>query len=220
MWKIWQISRKARLRKSQRAITFDGAVLFDAIDLMPLDSTIFAGNSLPVRHLDQFGLPGARPPIAYANRGASGIDGNVSTALGVGAARRGKPLAAVLGDITLYHDMNGLLAIKRCGVPVTIVLLNNGGGGIFQRLPIREFEPAFSDYFIAAPGLDFAHAAALYDLKYVRADDRAAFRQAFSESVGREHSTLIEVQTDAIVDLRRRNEVMAAVHEKMKSAED
>ena len=184
---------------------------------MPAGGALFAGNSLPVRHLDQFGLPSGKNVFAFANRGASGIDGNVSTALGIGAARRGKPLVAVLGDITLYHDMNGLLAIKRCGVPLTIVLLNNEGGGIFHRLPIRSFEPAFSDYFITAHGLDFAQAAALYNLNYIRADDRASFRRAFSESVGATTSTLIEVRTDAVADLERRNEIVAAVHDKLKS---
>ena len=163
---------------------FDGAVLHDVVDLIPAESALFVGNSLPVRHLDQFGPLREKPIFAYANRGASGIDGNVSTALGIGAARRRKPLVAVLGDITLYHDLNGLLAIRRCRIPATIVLLNNDGGGIFHRLPVREFEPHFSDFFITAHGLDFRHAAALHGLEYIRADDRAAFRAAFRESVG------------------------------------
>ena len=190
---------------------FDGAALYDVVDLMPLDSTLFAGNSLPVRQLDQFGGAAGGPFFAWANRGASGIDGNVSTALGIGAARKGKALVAVLGDITLYHDMNGLLAIHRCGVPVTIVLLNNGGGGIFHRLPVSQFEPHFSDYFITPHGLDFSHAAALYGLEYARADVRASFRTAFSRSVGGTRSTLIEVRTDARADLQRRAQVMAKV---------
>lgn len=190
---------------------FDGAAVYDVVDLLPGDSTIFAGSSLPVRHLDQFGKPGRRL-FAYANRGASGIDGNVSTALGSGAARPGKPLAAILGDITFYHDMNGLLAVRRCGRPITIVLLNNHGGGIFHRLPIRAWEPHFSDYFIAAHGLDFSHAAKLYGLKYVRANRRDVFRQAFAESVAQGQSTIIEVATDAQADLKRRREIMAAVH--------
>jgi len=211
-----QVARSVIVREFEHGAYFDGAVLYDVVDLMPADGALFAGNSLPVRHLDQFGLPSGKPVFAFANRGASGIDGNVSTALGIGAARRGRPLVAILGDITLYHDMNGLLAIKRCGVPLTIVLLNNEGGGIFHRLPIHEFEPAFSDYFITAHGLDFAYAAALYDLKYIRADDRASFRRAFSESVGGLASTLIEVRTDAVADLKRRNEIMAAVHQRLK----
>ena len=212
-----QVARSVIARECAHGAYFDGAVLHDVVDLMPADGALSAGNSLPVRHLDQFGLPSGKPVFAFANRGASGIDGNVSTALGISAARSGKRLVAVLGDITLYHDMNGLLAIKRCDVPVTIVLLNNGGGGIFQRLAIREFEPIFSDYYITAPGLDFAHAAALYDLNYIRADDRASFRQAFSESVGGTSSTLIEVRTDAVADLKRRNEIMVAIHDKFKT---
>ena len=190
---------------------FDGAAVYDMVDLMPADGLIFAGNSLPLRHLDQFGKPGERAILAYANRGASGIDGNISTALGIGAAHRERPLVAIVGDITFYHDMNGLLAISRCGLSVTIVLLNNGGGGIFHRLPIRQFEPTFSDYFITAHGLDFSHAARLYGLQYRRAEDRQTFRASFSEAVAGRGSTLIEVGTDARYDLQRRKRIMAAV---------
>ena len=198
---------------------FDGAVVYDIVDLIPAGSTLFAGNSLPIRHLDQFGLSSETANFGLANRGASGIDGNVSTALGAGAARSGLPLVAVLGDITLYHDMNGLLAIRRCDVPVTIVLLNNDGGGIFHRLPVRDFEPHFSDFFITAHGLDFAHAARMYGLEFVRADDRSSFRQAFADSVGSRTSTLIEVRTDAIADLKRREAIMAAVHRQLRTSE-
>ncbi|MCY4537153.1 MAG: 2-succinyl-5-enolpyruvyl-6-hydroxy-3-cyclohexene-1-carboxylic-acid synthase [Chloroflexi bacterium] len=190
---------------------FDGAAVYDVVDLMPSDGLIFAGNSLPVRQLDQFGKPSDRPILAFANRGASGIDGNISSALGIGAACRERPLAAIVGDITFYHDMNGLLAIRRCGVPVTIVLLNNAGGGIFHRLPISRFEPAFSDYYVTAHGLDFSHAARLYGLDYQRADDRPAFRAAFSAAVAGRGSTLIEVRTDALNDLRRREQIMATI---------
>ena len=195
---------------------FDGAAVYDTVDLLPADGIVFAGNSLPVRHLDQFGRPGDKRMLAFANRGASGIDGNISTALGVGAARAERPLAVIVGDITFYHDMNGLLAVHRCGLPVTIVLLNNGGGGIFHRLPIRSFEPEFSDFFITAHGLDFAHAAKLYGLDYVLADDRAGFRAAVGESLQSRRSTIIELRTDARQDLRRRREIMRAVRERLK----
>ncbi len=211
-----QIAGKVIADEIAKGDYFDGAALYDVVDLLPPDAALFGGNSLPVRHLDQFGGSTNKPFFAWANRGASGIDGNVSTALGIGAARRGKPLVAVLGDITLYHDLNGLLAARRCHIPVTIVLLNNNGGGIFQRLPIRDFEPHFHDYFITPHGLDFAHAAALYGLEYIRADDRASFRAAFRRSVRGKQSTLIEVRTDAIADLQRRADIMAKVQEQLK----
>ncbi|MCY4073581.1 MAG: 2-succinyl-5-enolpyruvyl-6-hydroxy-3-cyclohexene-1-carboxylic-acid synthase [Chloroflexi bacterium] len=206
-----EIAWKLIDREMETGDYFDGAVVYDVADLMPADGLIFAGNSLPVRQLDQFGKPSERPILAFANRGASGIDGNISSALGIGAAYRDRPLAAIVGDITFYHDMNGLLAIRRCGVPVTIVVLNNAGGGIFHRLPIHRFEPAFSDYFITAHGLGFSHAAQLYGLDYRRADDRLAFRRAFSEAVAGRGSTLIEVRTDALNDLRRREQIMATI---------
>ena len=210
--KAWEVIQ----HEIEQGDYFDGAAVYDVVDLIPAESTLFAGSSLPVRHLDQFGKPGRRI-FAWANRGASGIDGNLSTALGNGAARPEHPLVAILGDITFYHDMNGLLAARRCGLPITIVLLNNKGGGIFHRLPIRAYEPHFSDYFITAHGLDFSHAARLYGLEYVRADCRDAFRQAFVESVAKRQSAIIEVKTDAQTDLKRRAEIMAAVHAQLKT---
>ncbi len=211
--RTWQVID----REIENGAYFDGAVLHDVVDLIPAGSTLFVGNSLPVRHLDQFGKTTDKPIFALANRGASGIDGNVSTALGAGAARAGSPLVAVLGDITLYHDMNGLLAVRRSGTPLTLVLLNNDGGGIFHRLPIRHFEPEFHDYFITAHGLDFAQVAALYGLQYARAEDRESFRQLFSASVNGGGSTLIEVPTDAVTDLKRRDAILAAVHQQLAS---
>jgi 2-succinyl-5-enolpyruvyl-6-hydroxy-3-cyclohexene-1-carboxylate synthase len=200
---------------------FDGAAIYDVVDLIPDESTLFAGNSLPVRHLDQFGKPTNKRIYAYANRGASGIDGNISSALGTGAARPNKPLVAILGDITFYHDMNGLLAVHRCAVPITIVLINNNGGGIFNRLPIRDFEPEFTEYFLTPHGLDFSHAAKLYGLDYLQIDAysdgaREAFRQAFSDNADSGKSTIIEVRTDSRKDEARRQEIVAAVHEKLR----
>ncbi len=189
---------------------FDGGAVYDVIDLLPDGASLFVGNSLPVRHLDQFGKPGVRRIHAFANRGASGIDGNISTALGIGAGRPDAPLTAIVGDITFYHDMNGLLAVRRCGVPATIVLLNNDGGGIFHRLPINRFDPEFTDYFVTPHGLDFAPAAKMYGLEYVQVRDREAFRSTFRASIDTRAATLIELRTDARIDLARRNALIQA----------
>ncbi|MEO1288496.1 MAG: thiamine pyrophosphate-binding protein [Chloroflexota bacterium] len=207
----------------ETAAYFDGGVVYDVVDLIPDESTLFVGNSLPVRHLDQFGKPQQKRIYTYANRGASGIDGNISTALGAGVARPDKPLVAIFGDITFYHDMNGLLAVHRCGVPITIVLINNDGGGIFNRLPIRDYDPEFTEYFITPHGLDFSHSAKLYGLDYVQIDAREGqreartqFREVFSAVVGTQQSTIIEVRTDSKFDEARRQEIVQAVHERIK----
>jgi len=214
--KIDQITWDTITEEIEKGDYFDGAVVYDVVDLIPEESTLFVGNSLPVRHLDQFGKGQYKPIDTYANRGASGIDGNISTALGTGAARPDKPLVAIIGDVTFYHDMNGLLAVQRCGIPITIVLLNNNGGGIFNHLPIKDYDPAFTDYFITPHGLDFSHAAKLYGLDYVQVTERAAFRTAFTESVTNRTSMIIEVQTNAQQDLQRRAEIVEAVFQQLK----
>jgi 2-succinyl-5-enolpyruvyl-6-hydroxy-3-cyclohexene-1-carboxylate synthase len=213
--KVEQATWEATTDEIEAGDYFDGAAVYDVVDLIPPDSTLFVGNSLPVRLLDQFGKPSDKRIYVYANRGASGIDGNISTALGAGAARPDKPLVAIVGDITFYHDMNGLMAVHRNGIPITIVLLNNDGGGIFHRLPIKDFEPEFTDLFVMPHGLEFEHAAKMYGLEYVRADNRESFRQAFSESVHKRLSRVIEVRTDALHDLKRRQEIMDAVQQRI-----
>lgn len=196
---------------------FDGAAVYDVVDLIPAESTLFTGNSLAIRHLDQFAPPQSKRLYAYANRGVSGIDGNISTALGAGAIRPDQPLVAILGDITFYHDMNGLLAVKRCGIPITIVLLNNNGGGIFHRLPIRNHEPEFTDLFLTPHGLDFEPAIRMYGLDYQRVTDRDSFRQAFAQSVNQRSTCVIELRSDSRHDNQRRLEVMQTIHTYLKN---
>ncbi|MCP4422960.1 MAG: 2-succinyl-5-enolpyruvyl-6-hydroxy-3-cyclohexene-1-carboxylate synthase, partial [Chloroflexi bacterium] len=193
-----------KLATAMRNVYFDGAIVADVVENLPDDSVLFMGNSLPVRHLDQFGRPSAKNIHVFANRGASGIDGNLSTALGLAAAT-GKEVTAVLGDITFYHDMNGLLPITNYQLPITIVLINNNGGGIFRRLPISRHEPPFTDLFLTPHGLDFAHAARLYGLDFTRVTDREIFREVFN----RPHSSprIIEVVTDGRADREMQLEI-------------
>ena len=219
-WQVDQLTWKTLYAEfnEKNGEFFDGLAVYDAVRLLPEDTTLFVGNSLPVRHLDQFGMPQDKRIYTYANRGASGIDGNISTALGTGAAKPDQPLVAIVGDVTFYHDMNGLLAVQRCGIPITIVLLNNNGGGIFNRLPIKDYDPEFTDYFVTPHGLDFSHAAKLYGLDYVQVTQRDEFRTVFTESVTNRQSTIIEVQTDAQHDLQRRAEIIEAVFQRIEES--
>ena len=184
----------------------EGAVLADATDLAPDPTTLFVSNSMPVRDLDRFARPEAKRLTVLGNRGASGIDGITSTALGAGYGTD-DPLVLVTGDLAYYHDMNGLLAIGRADVDATVVCLNNDGGGIFHHLPIEEHE-TFEKWFRTPHGLDFGHSAALYDLEFVRTDDRDRFRELYPESVESDGTQVIEFVTDSgrNHDARRRLE--------------
>jgi len=195
---------------------FEGRVLADVVELAPEPSTVFVSNSMPVRDADRFAAPAAKGLTMLGNRGASGIDGIVSTSLGAGSATT-DDLTLVTGDLAYYHDMNGLLALERCDVDATVVLINNDGGGIFHMLPIEAFDPPFTGQFKTPHGLDFEPTGDLYDLSVARVDgdDREGFRELYHESVASDGTDLIEVASDAEASHRVREEIAAEVTERV-----
>lgn len=210
-WRDVEAANWAAVDQQLQGDAFDAAFVADLLDVLPENAHLFVGNSLSIRHVDQFGKPSAKNLHIFGSRGASGIDGNVSTALGI-ASQTTEPLVLLVGDITFYHDMNGLFAVKNLDLSnVTIVLMNNDGGGIFNRLPISGYDPAFTDLFIMPHGLQFEHAAKLYGLSYTQTSDRAIFRQMLRDKIGSGTPSIIEVRTDYKHDERRRREVIAAV---------
>ncbi len=193
-------------------------VLAELAGLLPPGATMFAGNSMPVRDLDAFFPGGSRPVRFLANRGASGIDGVVSSALGASAVSPG-PLVLVIGDLSFYHDMNGLLAARRFaqtggrlpGLRATIVLLNNDGGGIFSLLPQADDPEHFEELFGTPHGLDFRYAAEMYGLAYHRVDCRDDFRTAVRESMASEGVTVLDVRTNRRANARLHGELWQSV---------
>jgi 2-succinyl-5-enolpyruvyl-6-hydroxy-3-cyclohexene-1-carboxylate synthase len=189
---------------------FEGLVLADVVGALPDGANLFVANSLPVRHLDEFVRPHGKRIRVFGSRGASGIDGTISTALGVAAASAG-PLVLVLGDLAFYHDLNGLLALERLGLQATIVLIHNDGGGIFRRLPVAGHGAEFDDLFLTPHGLDFEPAIRMFGLDFERLDNRAALRDALARTIGREPSRVIEVRTDS----RRHEEIRRQIVERL-----
>ena len=186
---------------------FDVAAATTAVTALPDDSNLFVGNSLPVRHVDQFAQPDTKRIHVYGNRGTSGIDGLISSALGVASADRSRPMLLLIGDVSFYHDMNGLLAVNKHGLDnVIVVLLNNGGGGVFRRLPIAEDNAQFEELFLTPSGLDFSLAAEMYGLDFVRIQDEtgAGLAEAICASLRDRRPTVIEVCTDGARDERMR----------------
>ena len=170
-------------------------VFVELAELLPAGATLFAGNSMPVRDLDAFFPSSERPIRFFANRGASGIDGVISTALGVSAADAG-PVVLVIGDLSFYHDMNGLLAAKLHQLQATIVLINNDGGGIFSLLPPAAEPEVFEELFGGPHGLDFRPVAELYGLAYRTVGGRDDFRAAVDDAFGSPGVSIVEVRTE------------------------
>ena len=161
----------------------------------PAHGLLFLGNSMPIRLMDSYGLP-PHPDVAMvANRGASGIDGNLATAAGLALAS-GRPAIALLGDLTALHDLNSLALIKQIDSPFVLVILNNDGGGIFHHLPIARFEEYFESCFGTPHGLSFPGAATMFNLPYRRPSNLAEFSAALDQAVAASGPTLIEITTD------------------------
>ena len=187
---------------------FEGGIVADVVAGLPDPATLVVSNSMPVRDLDRFGPATTASITTVGNRGASGIDGIVSTALGA-AHGTTDDVTLVIGDLAVYHDMNGLLAIRRAGVDATVVIINNDGGGIFHRLPIEEFEPPFTRQFKTPHGLDFEPAGELYGLAFSRVESREAFRERYEAAQASDGSEIIEVVVDAEDSHAIRDELQA-----------
>jgi 2-succinyl-5-enolpyruvyl-6-hydroxy-3-cyclohexene-1-carboxylate synthase len=167
---------------------------------LPPEANLFVASSMAVRDVELFLPAGDQLPRVLSNRGANGIDGTVSSAFGVAAAT-GQPTVLLIGDVALAHDVGGLLAARRLGLALTIVLLNNDGGGIFHFLPVATQTDTFEEHVATPHGLDFAHAAALYGCQYVKAQDCNHLETELIRSTGLNTTTLIEVGSDRTENL-------------------
>ncbi len=153
-----------------------------------------------------------------SNRGANGIDGTVSSAFGAAAASGG-PVVLLIGDVALAHDLGGLLAARRLGLSLTIVLLNNDGGGIFHFLPVSGETDVFEEHVATPHGLDFRIAAELHGCAYEQPTSLDALRTAVLGSVGgRQGTTIIEIRTDRAENLALHRRVAEAVGAALKEA--
>lgn len=174
---------------------FEGRVFVELAALLADGAVCFAGSSMPVRDMDTF-FPSSPQRIRFlSNRGANGIDGVVSTALGAGAATTG-PLVLVIGDLALYHDMNGLLAAAQYQLNALIVLIDNDGGGIFSFLPQAEYPEQFEKLFGTPHGLNFRHTADLYGATFTNATDWETFRSAVRDGLRSPGLKIVRVKTN------------------------
>jgi 2-succinyl-5-enolpyruvyl-6-hydroxy-3-cyclohexene-1-carboxylate synthase len=175
---------------------------------LPESHALVAASSMPVRDLNRHAATDGPSVSAYANRGASGIDGTVATAAGV-ARGHDSPVTLLIGDLALWHDLNSLALLR--GQPVVVIVINNDGGGIFHFLPIREHEDVFEPHFTTPQGRTFESAAETFDLSYHRPTSAEAFRDAYEQACVADGPALIEVQTDREANRRVHEDLEQAV---------
>ena len=167
-WKILDSKASAMLDRIMRAENslFEGKVSWLLSKHLPSDSSLCISNSMPPRDLEFYFSPSSQNLSVHSSRGANGIDGIFSTALGV--AYKNQPCFLLTGDLALLHDSNGALFAKDFHGSLTILLLNNEGGGIFEMLPVSKFPNAFEKFFVTDQSIDFAKWSDLYGLEYKR----------------------------------------------------
>ena len=193
-WQCLDVAGKAQLSTAiEEPSSFEGRTIRELQQHIPDNSQVLVANSMTIRDFDYFWFSGESDAVLYGNRGVNGIDGTVSTALGLAA--NGQPTYLVTGDLSLFHDLNGLAVAKTHNLNLTIILHNNDGGGIFEYLPQKGTK--YFDYlFSTSQGLDYSGVAKLYGCGYTKIsspDELVPVLAKVSEESG---VHIIEIPTD------------------------
>jgi 2-succinyl-5-enolpyruvyl-6-hydroxy-3-cyclohexene-1-carboxylate synthase len=205
LWLRTNGAARTALREAVDAMEepFEGRAPVELASALPPGATLVVGNSMPVRDMDAFFPTVPRDVRVVGTRGASGIDGVVSTAVGAAAAGSG-PVALVIGDLSFFHDLNGLWATKRHDLWLTVLLVNNDGGGIFHFLPQAEVaSDQFEQWFGTPHGLDFRGAVEMHGGRFARLEGHRGWDAELRAAMTSKGLTVLELRTD-----RERNVVL------------
>lgn len=184
---------------------FEGRIATELLSVIPNNSNLMISNSLPIRDTDFFATTLDKQLRIFTNRGASGIDGINSTALGIAKASKEKSYL-LIGDLAFYHDLNGLHNAIKFNIPLTVVLINNNGGGIFESLPISGYKDVFKENFSTPLNVDFKKLVEAYGGNHYKIKSWKDFKERVILSSKNKKLTVLEIQTDAKESkLRRQN---------------
>ena len=214
---------RAALREALDAIDepFEGRAPVELAEALPERATLVTGNSMAVRDVDSFLPVLARDLHIAGNRGAAGVDGVVSTAVGTAAARRG-PVALLIGDLSFFHDLNGLWPLRRYDLDLTVLLVNNDGGGIFHFLPQAEAaSDVFEEWFGTPHGLDFRGAVEMHGGSYRRLEGSdgcsPVLAEALAEALAAPGLSVLELRTERRRNVELHGRVLAHVHQALRA---
>jgi 2-succinyl-5-enolpyruvyl-6-hydroxy-3-cyclohexene-1-carboxylate synthase len=187
---------------------FEGKAAWLLSQVLPANTPLFIANSMPVRDLEYFWTPNDRTYQPYINRGANGIDGTLSTALGI--AHRNRSTVMLTGDLSLLHDTNGFLIRSHFQGSLTIVLMNNNGGGIFGMLPIAQFNPPFEEFFSTPQNIKFKDLCKTYQINYELIQDWDHLCDRL-KTLPNQGIRVLEVTCDRAFDAKWRKENFGAI---------
>ncbi len=182
---------------------FEGRIITELFNNIPENSNVMVSNSFPVRDVDFFAPVKDKSITLYFNRGASGIDGIISTAAGI-AAESKVPTLLLTGDLAFFHDLNGLNVVKKYNIPLIIILINNNGSGIFEMLPISKQEEYFNDYFKTPHDLEFSNFVKAYGGKFTDVTSWNEFNSELKQAISYKNLHVLQIQTDSSNSLQIR----------------
>ena len=199
-----EISEKIKSRIIERAkFPNEPSVINEIFKTVPSGSNIFIGNSLPVRDLDYFSSNLSKRLTIHFNRGASGIDGITSTALGIASLK--KPTFLITGDLSFLHDLNALFIAAKYSIPLKIIVINNNGGGIFESLPIASKVSHFKEYFITPHNLELGGIVESFGINYQLITNRSKLQQQLKVMLSKNVLSVTEIKADAVKSVQLRN---------------
>ena len=203
--KYWETKVRAKIDYSMAEIEqiFECKAAWLLSTALPSKTPLFISNSMPVRDIEFFWKPSNSHIQPFFNRGANGIDGTLSTALGI--AHRQQSSVMLTGDLALLHDTNGFLLHNNFCGHLTIILINNNGGGIFEMLPISKFEPPFEDFFATPQNIDFSALCATYNIEHELINSWQQLQQRLKE-LSTTGIRVLELQTNRKFDAKWRQE--------------
>jgi 2-succinyl-5-enolpyruvyl-6-hydroxy-3-cyclohexene-1-carboxylate synthase len=193
---------------------FEPKIARELPSMIAAGTPVFVASSMPVRDVEYFWPAGDGRHRMFFNRGANGIDGTLSTALGI--AHGGGPTVLLTGDLALLHDTNGLLHTPHVRGSLTVVLINNRGGGIFEHLPIAQFEPPFEKFWATPQAVDFATLAEAHGAAHVYVKDWKHLRELVANPVT--GVRILEIVTDRKRDAAFRRQLLNAASEQAERA--
>ncbi len=191
-----------------KANHFEGFIAWSLPQWLPEGTPVFVASSMPVRDMEYFLPPNDRKLEVLASRGANGIDGTLSTALGM--AHGNKPAVLLTGDLAFLHDSNGLLVRPHFTGHLTVILVNNHGGGIFNHLPIAEFEPPFESFFATPQEVDFRRLVESCGCSYEKVRSIGELGELLSK-LPESGIRVIEVETDRNQDSEYRKNLFKKI---------
>lgn len=191
----------------------EGIIAKLLLEHLPDCVDFISGSSMPIREVDTFFRKTRKDIFHFANRGTNGIDGVVSTALGIQTARK-RPTWLLIGDLSFLHDVNGLIVSRFHEMDLSIVIINNDGGGIFSYLPQSTVPEHFEELFGTPTGLTFEHIAAMYEAQYASVTTAESFQTELAKPKNKP-IRIIEVFTDRQINVKAHRDLWLQITERL-----